>query len=410
MTPQILFLAHRAPWPPDRGDRIVSWHVLQALAKLAPVHVAAFADSAGDAAIARPVVEQIAASTCIVPRTRSRAVAAIDALCRGQPLSVGLFADRGMQRHVDALIGGGGISHVFAFSSQVARFVPPTFAGRFVMDFVDVDSAKFEAYAATDRRWSLDGVVHRHEAAALARWEQAVARRADLSLFISEGEAALFRARTGLGSDRVRHLDIGIDTVRYAPGVVPPIVPPVTSIGADAPGPLLVFTGQMDYRPNVEAVCWFATAVLPLIRAARTDARFAIVGRSPAADVRALAGMPGVIVTGEVADTRPWMEQASVVVAPLSVARGVQNKLLEAMAMGCAIVATPPAAAAIDAVQGRDFLVADGAEAMARAVLALIADPAAAQAMGAAARARMLARYGWDATLAPLASMLEFDR
>jgi sugar transferase (PEP-CTERM/EpsH1 system associated) len=231
------------------------------------------------------------------------------------------------------------------------------------------------------------------EASRLLAFEREAANRAVVSLFVSEAEAALFRSRSRLPEQSVRTLENGIDLDRYVPG------PP--------PGgtPLIVFTGQMDYPPNIAAAAGFARAVFPAIRAAHPQARFAIVGRKPDPSLQALAG-DGIEVTGEVADVRPWLMQAHVVVAPLRIARGIQNKVLEAMAMGRPVVASRAAFEGIDAAPGRDLLVADDGAAERDAVLALLADPARAEAIGAAARARMEQRYAWSACLAPLDAML----
>ncbi len=162
----------------------------------------------------------------------------------------------------------------------------------------------------------------------------------------------------------------------------------------------------MDYRPNIDAVRWFAGDILPLIRRQHPAARFTIVGRAPTDEVRALARLPGVAVTGEVADVRPWLAAADAVVAPLLLARGVQNKLLEAMAMARPVVASAAAAEGIDAVAGEHLLVADDAAGMAAAVGSLFDDRKGAGRMGQAARVRMISRYGWDARLAPLGELL----
>ena len=395
---EILFLAHRAPWPPDRGDRIRSWHVLRALASMATVHVAAFADHEEDRATAQPVLDRLCRTSHVEVRTASRAGAAIRTLPRLQPLSLGLFGSATMAEHVDLILSTRPISHVFAFSCQMAQFVPARFSGTFVMDFVDVDSAKFSAYARDDGALSPMRYIHAYEGWRLAAWERMVAHRANLSLFVSEAEAALFRQRSGMDCSRVRAIENGIDLDHFRPGCV--------DSPADGEGPLIVFTGQMDYRPNIEAVSGFVRDTLPLIAVRHPDARFAIVGRAPTPEVRALAGQPRVIVTGEVPDTRPWLAAADVVVAPLAVARGVQNKLLEAMAMGRPVVSSPAAAEGIDAMPGRELRVAATAREMADDIIAIVEDPAAALAMGQAARTRMEARYGWDATLAPLSRII----
>lgn len=395
---EILFLVHRAPWPPDRGDRIRSWHMFEALAKLAPVHVAALADNAEDAAVAREKMAPLCKSLTIEVRKASRPVALAQAVLRGEPVSNRLFRSAALARHVDDLVGSGGITHIVAFSGQMAQYIPDGWTGPVLMDFVDVDSAKFATYAEQDKSQPLNW-VHAREAVKLGAFEANVARKVDASLFVSEAEAALFRTQSGLGADKVYAIENGIDTERFDPANQ------LEAVGIGE-GPLAVFTGQMDYRPNIDAVRWFAKDILPLIRQRHPQAGFAIVGRAPTDEVRALASLPGVTVTGEVPDVRPWLAAADAVVAPLLLARGVQNKLLEAMAMARPVVASAAAAEGIDAAPGEHLLVADGANAMADAVCSLFDDKAAAAAMGKAARARMIARYGWDARLAPLGDLL----
>jgi glycosyltransferase involved in cell wall biosynthesis len=199
----------------------------------------------------------------------------------------------------------------------------------------------------------------------------------------------MFAVKTGLPA---RTVENGVDAAHFAPGAVEP---------AETPHPLIAFTGQMDYAPNIAAVTAFVRDVLPLL----PHATFAIVGRAPTAAVRALAA-PNILVTGEVADTRPWLAAADIVVAPLALARGVQNKVLEAMAMGRPVVASSAAAEGIDAEVGVELLVADSPAMQAAAIGALLTDPLHARAVGAAARDRVLARYSWDACLAPLAGLV----
>lgn len=396
--PEILFLVHRAPWPPDRGDRIRSWHMFEALAKLAPVHVAALADNEDDAAVAREKMAPLCKSLAVEIRDVSRPLALMRAVLHGEPVSNRLFRNAALARHVTGLIAQGRITHVVAFSGQMAQYVPADFGGPVLMDFVDVDSAKFATYAELDKRQPLHW-VHRREARVLGAYEVAVARRVDASLFVSEAEAALFRKQSELDVNKVRAVENGIDTARFDPAIQ------LDAVGQGT-GPLVVFTGQMDYRPNIDAVRWFANEILPLIRQRHPLARFAIVGRAPTDEVRALEKLPGVTVTGEVPDVRPWLAAADAVVAPLLLARGVQNKLLEAMAMARPVVASIAAATGIDAAPGEHLLVADNATGIAEAVCALFDERSVAATMGQAARARMIARYGWEARLASLGGLL----
>jgi sugar transferase (PEP-CTERM/EpsH1 system associated) len=377
---EILFLAHRLPYPPDRGDRIRSWHILRALAKIAPIHVASLIDHEADR-VHLATVESVAVSVTVEPRDPSKLRAMMAALLRGTPASVEAFRNQALKTKVDALLMTRPIDCIYAFSGQMAAYVPPEFGGRFIMDFVDMDSAKFE---------QLGGFANRQEARRLLRWETEAAGRAAVSLFVSDAEVGLFESKTGLAATMLGN---GIDLDQFDPDHVEPV--PKT-------GPLIVFTGQMDYAPNIEAVVDFTHTQLPAIIAAVSNVKFAIVGRAPAPQVLNLAG-PDVIVTGEVTDTRPWLAAADVVVAPLKLARGVQNKVLEAMAMARPVVASTVAALGIDAVYGRDLIVSDNA---ASAVIDLFQNPTRATAIGAAARARMLEYYPWDAQLVPLAGIV----
>ena len=386
---ETLFLAHRIPFPPDRGDKIRSWHILKHLAMLGRVHLACFADDEADAAhlpALRDALGGALGEAHVQIRRTGKATAAGRALLEGKPVSLTMFDSAELRRFVTSMLGGA-VDTVFAFSGQMAQFVPERLRQRFVMDFVDMDSAKFAAYA--DAGGPL-AVIHRREAKRLFAFERAVAVRADASLFVSEAEAALFRARAGLPHADIRALANGVDLDFYRPGIVP---------AAEAPRPLVVFTGRMDYAPNIDAVTWFAAEVMP-----RLSATFAIVGRNPTDAVRRLAS-DRVTVTGAVPDVRCWLEAADVVVAPLRIARGIQNKVLEAMAMGRPVVATPAAFEGIEAEPRRDVLVAEGADAQAEAVAALLADPARAAALGAAGRRRMEEGYRWDVRLAPLAAL-----
>ncbi len=390
----ILFIAHRIPYPPDRGDKIRSWHILKELSKHRSVHVAALVDDDHDWRYSDKL-ESVADTVLLEPRNLSKARAAFSGLITGQSASVRAFCNATLHRRITHLLATRPITSIFVYSGQMAQYVPTDLGGRrFVMDFVDMDSAKFGAYAGQSS--GLTAFAMRQEAARLFRFEKETASRAHKCLFVSEAEAQLFRDETGLGRDKIDVVENGIDLARFDPAID---FPPV----AAKAGPLAVFTGQMDYRPNIEAVIGFAREVLPMIREKLPSAQFAVVGRAPTDEVNALAALPGVIVTGEVDDTREWLAAADVVVAPLKLARGIQNKVLEAMAMARPVVVSPAAAEGIDATE---FMVADSATEQAAAVLSLISDPERALILGKAARARMIQRYGWDARLSGLRGIM----
>ncbi|MFN3469680.1 MAG: TIGR03087 family PEP-CTERM/XrtA system glycosyltransferase [Novosphingobium sp.] len=395
---EVLFLAHRIPFPPDRGDKIRSCHILRHIAALAQVHVACFADDAADMAHEGELAA-IAASHCLVMRGRSLMRAGAQALLAGKPVSLTAFADRQIAAYVARVLAERPIGAIYVFSGQMAQYVPADFAGRVVMDFVDVDSAKFEAYAA-DAAAPMR-MLYRREARLLSRFESGVARRASVSLLVTDEEAELFGERLSSGPrPLIRSLGNGIDTGFFDPAAVE------TAEVAARSGPQITFTGQMDYPPNIAAVEMFARKVMPLIRRAFPDAGFSIVGRAPTAAVRALDGIGGTRVTGAVPDVRPWLAGADLVVAPLMIARGVQNKVLEAMAMARPVLATPAAATGIPARHDEQIVVAEGAEGLAQEAIRLLRDRTLADAIGRAARGFVLKECSWPGVLAPLGGLL----
>lgn len=398
MNGEILFLAHRKPFPPDRGDSIRSWNIIKALSRIAPVHVVAFGES--DPQISQ-AMEGVCASVHLIPNQRTKVAAMAAGLLSGRPASVEMFRSDAFRDAVQRICAERPVTVVYAFSGQMGQYADafPSDA-RFVMDFTDVDSEKFASYGRS--MGGVAGLANRIEAGRLSSFERKVAHRADISLFVSKTEEALFRRLMPGEQCSLGTLENGVDLDRFSPDFAD-----CDPVGSGAP--TIVFTGQMDYPPNVDAVTYFATEVLPLVRERQADARFAIVGRAPTEDVLALASHPGVDVTGEVPDTRPWLSTAKVVVAPLRIARGIQNKVLEAMASGKAVVASPEAAEGIDACHGKEFIIASSAAAQADAVISLLHDHTKRTRMEQAARAAMEARYSWDAKLAALPELLGFD-
>jgi sugar transferase (PEP-CTERM/EpsH1 system associated) len=399
---EILFLAHRIPFPPDRGDKIRSHHLLRAIARLAPVHVGCLSEGIGDLAH-EAELRVIAASHCIAPRPPSLALAGIGALARGRPVSLDAFDSPALHRWVTDTLATRPIDAIFVFSGQMGQYVPPGFAGRLVVDLCDVDSAKFAAYAAVargPRAW-----IDAREARLLAAEETRLAARADATLFISRAEAALFAAQQPPGAEaRISVVPNGIDTADFDPSSVEP------HSALTGEGPQIVFTGQMDYPPNVEAALRVIERILPVVRRELPSATFHVVGRCPSPDLTPHDGRDGVRVWGEVPDVRPFLAGADLVLAPLTIARGVQNKVLEAMAMARPILLTPGAATGIEALDGMHFVIAESDEQLARDATSLLRDGPRALALGAAARRFVAENQGWDAVLAPLAGHLGIGR
>lgn len=283
------------------------------------------------------------------------------------------------------------------YSSAMAQYVLDKDLGgaRLVMDFVDVDSDKWRQYATEANgpmRW-----VYRREARKLLAFDRRVAHRADASIFVSASEAALWRDLAPQSASKTHGVANGIDCRYFSPRHV-------WSNPFEGTGPHFVFTGTMDYWPNVDAVTWFAASVFPKLRAARPNATFTIVGARPASEVQALQATDGIKVTGRVVDVRPYLAHAHAAVAPMRMARGIQNKILEAMAMAKPVVTTSQGLEGIDAIPERHLLLANNEPEFFRACLRA-AEPDAAS-IGLAARRLMEEAYTWDSRLAGLDPLL----
>ena len=258
-----------------------------------------------------------------------------------------------------------------------------------ILDAQDIDSEKWTTYAET-AAFPMR-LVWAREGRTLFAYERRAAMACDATLFVSPQETARFAELAPETADRVHAVENGVDLQRFSPALA------FDTPFADA-GPHLVFTGNMDYWPNADAVLWFVAELMPGLRAARPGLHFHIVGANPGPDVLRLAAQPGVHVTGRVPDVRPYVAHADVCVAPLRIARGIQNKVLEAMAMARPVVASPQAYEGVRAAAGQDLLVADGAAAMQAAILSVL--DGAHPALAASGRAAVEAGYAWSATLA----------
>lgn len=391
---KILFLAHRTPFPPDKGDKIRAFHVLRHLARRHDVWLGAGVDDARDLRHL-PQARAMCREVHLAPLGPLRRGAnMLWGAAAGLPLSVARFAHPGLERWVRRVLREVRPDIVFAYSSAQARYVagrlPPE--TRLIVDLVDCDAEKWRAYAGTagrPMRWVYGAEFHR-----LTRFEAGVVEAAEAAVFVSETERDLF-ARLAPGTRAKLHVIAnGVDT-DYFQAAAPP-----------SGAPVIVFCGRMDYRPNVEGADWFAREVLPRVRAASPRAAFRIVGSAPTGAVLALAALPGVEVTGAVPDVRPHLAQAAVVVVPLRIARGVQNKLLEGMAAGRPVVATPQALDGIAARPGREVLVAGDAAAFADEVGAVLGGEAPAD-LGARARDFVLRRHRWGAQLEALDRLID---
>ncbi|HEX6884561.1 MAG TPA: TIGR03087 family PEP-CTERM/XrtA system glycosyltransferase [Planctomycetota bacterium] len=382
---RILFLSQRVPYPPNRGDKITTWRLVERFRRTHEVKIVAFAHDEGDHRAARQLAELGFEVATFPPTPRWRA---LPALLGARPLTLAVYGSAALQAEVDRSIGG--VDLAYAYSSSMGAFFLRHAKPR-VMHFAELDSDKWRQYST--RTGFPMSWVYRREARTLLDFERDLARTVDENVFCTPLEQRIFQELVpGAPSLVIRN---GVDLAHYQP-----------STAAPEPG-LLVFVGVMNYYPNVEGVAWFCREVLPEVQRRVPGARLAIVGSHPTAEVQALARLPGVTVTGFVDDPREWLRRAAVSVAPLRIARGIQNKVLEAMAMGLAVVGTRSATQGVDGVPERDYLVAESAQEQVAAVCALLDDVERARTLGRAARAFVEANYDWETCLRPLDSTLE---
>lgn len=400
MTPMdpLLFLVHRIPYPPNKGDKIRSYHLLKYLSERYEVYLATFVDDEDDWQY-RENVEGLCAACHFSPIDPRRArVRSLKGLLSGRPLTLGYYRDEALQRWVDGLLGDGRIQRVLVFSSAMAQYVDGgrSESLRTVVDFVDIDSDKWAQYSET-KPWPASW-LYRREAKALFRYEREVALQSDVSLFVSEAESELFKQRVPEASGCITYINNGVDTDYFSSqrGYADPY---------QAGEAAVVFTGAMDYWPNVDAVTWFAREVFPEVRKQRPDAWFYIVGARPTPDVLGLAELPHVKVTGTVKDVRPYLSHARVAVAPLRVARGIQNKVLEAMSMAKPVVATGMALEGIASCDG--VYESDNSQEFSASVVGLLNDNKAAVRAGSMNSDCVLKHYLWDSTLGRLTGLIE---
>lgn len=392
----ILALTHRCPFPPDRGDRVRSWHLLSRLAREHRVWLACVDDHRPDLHVAEQLDQTFHRWElgALPPWVRRRE--ALASLLRHEPLSLGWFRHRQLMATVRGWAREQRFDAAFVYSSSMGPYWeqlddsvrPPA-----VVDFIDVDSEKWSQYARSHRvprRW-----IYTRERGTLARYEEELARRAERSLLVSEREAQLLRPRAG-GSP-VEALTLGVDTGWWSR----------PDLQRRAEPPRLIFTGRMDYGPNVDAAVWITREVLPRVRQVVGEVELAIVGAAPDPRVKALARLPGVTVTGWVEDVRPWMWGASVALAPMRIAQGVQTKVLEAMAAGVPVVLTSMAASGLGEERGPHLAVADDASGLVAATVALLQEPGLARVQVQAALAMVERHHSCDVAARELAGHLE---
>jgi sugar transferase (PEP-CTERM/EpsH1 system associated) len=393
----LLYLVHRLPYPPNKGDKVRSFHLLKHLAARHRVFLGTIIDDPQDEAYVDKLPPYCAGLHIARLSPRMARVRSLSGLLSHEALTLPYYRNAGLHAWVSRTLREQQIDAAIIFSSAMAQYVLGIPTLRTLVDFVDVDSAKWSQYAAK-HRWPMSW-LYRREGERLLAFERSVAQQATHSFFVTENETELFCNSAPECKGHVEAMCNGVDAEFFSPELA--MASPYKT--GELP---LVFTGAMDYWPNIDAVSWFSNEIFPQLQQRWPGLRFYIVGRSPAPAVQALAS-EHVVVSGTVDDVRPYLQHAALVVAPLRLARGIQNKVLEAMAMGMPVVASQECAGAVDAVPERDFLTAGTVEDYQRQIETLLQSPERGTAMGKAARQQILTHYSWDAHLSVIDRYLD---
>jgi sugar transferase (PEP-CTERM/EpsH1 system associated) len=385
----ILFLSQRVPYPPNRGDKITTWHIIERLKRKHRVTCVCFAHGREDLEAAQKLDQLGIPTSAIRYNSKLALIRSIPTLLSQKPLTLCMYGSGRLQHEVDRIIPTADVA--YAYSSSMGAFLEKHVQLPRIMHFAELDSDKWLQYSSFTnpaKSW-----VYRREWQALLKFERRIARSFTQNIFCTPLEQKIFQKHIPEAPSIV--IRNGVDFSHFTPRP------------ERAQRHHLVFSGVMDYFPNVDGCIYFAREVLPQVRTVFPDAHFTIVGARPVARVRKLAASSHITVTGYVHDTRTYLEKGTVSVAPLRMARGIQNKVLEALAMGLPVIGTTSATQGIEGEPGRDFMVEDDANKQAAAICSLLADPIAARAMGQRGRLLVEKLYDWNNVLEPLDQLID---
>jgi sugar transferase (PEP-CTERM/EpsH1 system associated) len=392
--PRILVLIHRVPYPPNRGDRIRTFHILQFLARRADVSLAFLSEEQPTQATRHAIERLCCDVACVRLGGYRRWINAAWSLARGRTATEGLFKCNRLRRLLTGWCKSRRFDAVVAFCSSMVQFLdlPELADVPVLLDLIDVDSQKWFDYAA--RASGVRRSLFNIEGGRLRRLEQSLPSKVKAIALVSRWEAELYRSFCPFGAVFVISNGVDLDYFQLRGDSY-------STRANDC-----VFIGALDYRANIDGIDWFCGEIWPEVRRRRPDATFTIVGSRPAPAVLRLAKLPGVRLARDVPDVRPYLAEAALAVVPLRIARGVQNKVLEALAMAKAVVATPEALEGIGVDPGVHACEAREGGEWIESVVRLLADQPARERLGRAGRRFVEAHHCWDRQLQPLATLL----
>ena len=391
MPQNLLYITHRVPYPLDKGDRIRNWNVLRFLAHRACIHLACLADEPVSSETRR-ILSENCDQMAIVPLDRVRWLRMAGSALTGGTFSEGAFSTPALRQVVRDWTKQTKFNAAIASASSLAPYLRQMSDVPAVVDLVDVDSQKWLDYGAASS--FPKSLAYRFEGNRLRKLERELPAWCKAVLLVSDAETEIYSRFAKPGP--VFTVTNGVDFDCFEPQGVPP-------------EPACTFVGALDYKPNVDGACWFAKMVWPELYRRRPDLRFRLVGRRPAIEILALGNIPGIEIIGEIPDVRPWVAKSAVIVVPLQIARGIQNKLLEALAMAKAVVSSPAALNGLKAIPGDQLLAAKSPPEWIESIERCLDDVNLRQRLGASGRAYVQRNHNWDKCLQPLAEILKLD-
>lgn len=407
MKEKLLYLCHRIPYPPNKGDKIAAFNLLKFLSEHYDVYLGCFIDDPNDQQF-KEYVSKHCKEACFINLNPSFAkLKGLTAFYRNEPITLPYYKSNKLKQWVHEVVSHKGVRKAVLFSSCMAQYVTDRYSDlHSVMHFVDIDSDKWKQYA--EKQQGIMRYVYWREHRMLERYEKEIANKLQVSCFVTEAETEMFKELVGSPVDKKVHtLSNGIDTNYFSPSANAIELQEAYELQSQN---YIVFTGAMDYWANIDAVIWFVNRVWPQVKAEVPDSLFYIVGSSPDRRVLELQNTPGIIVTGRVHDVRPYIKNAKACVAPMQIARGIQNKILEALAMAKPVAASYLGMEGIEGteeIRKEHLLISDDSSEITRWTVSHLSGPAQ---HSNNSRTWMQNHYSWAARLKPVLQYLEQNR